>query len=154
MKIGQGVKLINTGNSVLKYTYRSKIIEEQEHVISQKENEVKLCIEKLQLAIENIDTLNNEIKDLEDQIRTEQKRTTKLMMNCKAYEGKIQKLSEYQSKQRKEDNQNYFDNSIDSDDNAKKDYEYVSNYKHKHLAASKGLNKYKKDNDREDASFY
>ena len=65
--------------------FRQKIIDEQEQIISEKEREVKLCIDKLRLAIESIDALNDDVRQLETQLEGERKAKEKLLRN-KMYE--------------------------------------------------------------------
>ena len=83
-------------------------MEEQEHIISQKENEVKLWIEKLQLY-------NEVFESLENQLSAEKQKVGKIMKKWKHQEERIKKLSSYQFKNSPEDVENYFDQSIDSD---------------------------------------
>lgn len=94
--------------------YRSKIMEEQDHIISQKENEVKLCIEKLKLAIENIDALNSEVSELETQLRGEKQRSMKLNKKCISQEERIKALSQQQFR-KIGTLESYYERSIDSD---------------------------------------
>lgn len=83
-------------------------MEEQEHIISQKENEVKLWIEKLQLY-------NEVFESLENQLSAEKQKVGKIMKKWKHQEERIKKLSSFQFKNSPEDVENYFDQSIDSD---------------------------------------
>ena len=147
--------------------YRTKIIEEQEHVISEKEREVKLCIEKLQLAIENIDSLNDEIRDLENQLKSERYRSEKLIKQNKLQEERLNVIMDkyHQNKSKhslrsnqihptsvseREDMDNYFDGNEDylSEGGVSRDYDYQDSPKESTNSLSQNLqslkNEYKK----------